>query len=171
MKCHDAGHTNEATSRCQDDNEQALPRERERKNRGDPVDVVGSACSLIKAVRPMYSDKVDLEVIGRQMVETFTIMIERQNAYRDRHGEDAIFDIHYEAQMRDPIGQMRKRYAHFDEPFTAAAESAMNAYLAGNPKGKHGRHEYSLEEYGLTKEGVRRRFKDYVERFDIPTKA
>jgi hypothetical protein len=136
----------------------------------DPVDVVGSACSLIKAVRPMYSDKVDPEVIGQQMVETFTIMIERQNAYRDRHGEDAIFDIHYEEQMRDPIGQMKKLYSHFDEPFTAAAENAMTAYLARNPKGKHGKHEYSLEEYGLTKEGVRRQFKDYVERFSIPTK-
>jgi hypothetical protein len=98
-------------------------------------------------------------------------MIERQNAYRDRHGEDAIFDIHYEEQMRDPIGVMKKLYRHFDEPFTAAAENAMNAYLALNPKGKHGKHEYSLEEYGLTKEGVRRQFEDYVVRFDIPTKG
>ena len=137
----------------------------------DPVDVVGSACSLIKAVRRMYSDHVDLELIGRQMVETFTLMIQRQNDYRDRHGEHAIFDIQYEDQLRDPIGQMKKLYAHFDEPVTAAAETAMRAYLSGNPKGKHGTHEYSLEEYGLTKEGVRRHFRDYVERFRIPTKA
>lgn len=137
----------------------------------DPVDVVGSACSLIKAVRRMYSDHVDLELIGRQMVETFTLMIQRQNEYRDRHGEHAIFDIQYEDQLRDPIGQMKALYAHFDEPFTAAAETAMRAYLSGNPKGKHGTHEYSLEEYGLTKEGVRRHFRDYVERFRIPTKA
>ncbi len=137
----------------------------------DPVDVVGSACSLIKAVRRMYSDHVDLELIGRQMVETFTLMIQRQNDYRDRHGEHAIFDIQYEDQLRDPIGQMKALYAHFDEPFTAAAETAMRAYLSGNPKGKHGTHEYSLEEYGLTKEGVRRHFRDYVERFRIPTKA
>ena len=137
----------------------------------DPVDVVGSACSLIKAVRRMYSDRVDLELIGRQMVETFALMIQRQNDYRDRHGEHAIFDIQYEDQLRDPIGQMKALYAHFDEPFTAAAETAMRAYLSGNPKGKHGTHEYSLEEYGLTKEGVRRHFRDYVERFRIPTKA
>ena len=30
----------------------------------DPVDVVGSACSLLKAVRPMFSDNVDLKAIG-----------------------------------------------------------------------------------------------------------
>ena len=40
--------------------------------------------------------------------------------------------------MRDPIGEMRKLYARFDEPFTPAAESAMKALLASNPKGKHG---------------------------------
>ena len=73
--------------------------------------------------------------------------------------------------MRDPIGQIKTLYRHFDEPLSGAAENAMAAYLARNPKDKHGRHEYSLEEYGLTKEGVRRQFSDYVERFDIPAKA
>ncbi len=47
----------------------------------------------------------------------------------------------------------------------------MKAYLADNPKGKHGKHEYDLAEYGLTREGVRRQFRGYVERFKIPTKA
>ena len=31
----------------------------------DPVEVVGSACSLLKAVRPIYSDHVDLQAIGQ----------------------------------------------------------------------------------------------------------
>ncbi len=136
----------------------------------DPVDVVGSACSLIKVVRRMYSDDVDLEVIGQQMTEMFTIMIDRQNAFRAVHGEDAIFDIQYDEQLRDPIGQMKKLYARFDEPFSADAEAAMNAMLAENPKGKHGKHDYTLAEFGLTREGVRRQFGDYVERFRIPVK-
>ncbi len=37
----------------------------------DPVDVVGSACSLVWNVRVMLSDKVDREQLGRDMVETF----------------------------------------------------------------------------------------------------
>lgn len=137
----------------------------------DPVDVVGSACSLLRLVRPMFSDKVDMNEIAAKLLDTFDLMIERQNAYRDQHGEHAIHDIQYDQQMHDPIGTMRKVYARFDEPFTAQIEAAMQKTLSANPKGRFGKHEYSLSEFGLTADGVRKHFKDYCERFSIPTKA
>ena len=131
----------------------------------DPVEVVGSACSLLRHVRPIFSDTVDLREIAAQTIDTFDHMIARQNAFRDKHGQDAIYDIQYSDQLRDPIGQMRKLYARFDEPFTPEAEAAMTRLLADNPQGKHGKHEYSLEKFGLTAEGVRRHFKDYYDRY------
>src|SRR3546814_6342102 len=63
--------------------------------------------------------------------------------------------------MRDPIGTMRKVYERFDEPFTPPVEAAMQKMMAANPKGRFGKHEYALEEFGLTADGVRRHFKDY----------
>lgn len=137
----------------------------------DPVDVVGSACSLIKAVRPMFSDDVDLKAIGRCLLETFDVMIERTLAYKEKHGWDSIYDLQYTDVMRDPIGEVKKIYQHFGEAFTAEAEAAMNAYMQANPKGRHGSHEYSLEDYGLTAEQVRAHFSDYCERFNIPVKS
>ncbi len=134
----------------------------------DPAEVVGSACSLIRLVRPMFSDLVDLRKIADQMIDTFDLMIQRQNAYRDKHGERSIYDIQYIEQLRDPVGQMHKLYAHFDEPLTPEAEIAMSKLLADNPQGKHGKHNYSLEEFGLTATGVRHHFRNYCERFDIP---
>ena len=136
----------------------------------DPAEVVGSACSLIRLIRPMFSDHLDLPEIAEHMIKTFDLMIERQNAYRDRHGQDAIFDIQYADQLKDPVGVMRRLYAHFDEPLSAEAETAMHALVAENPQGKHGKHSYTLEEFGLTAEGVRAHFKDYIERYRIPTK-
>ena len=136
----------------------------------DPAEVVGSACSLIRLVRPMFSDVVDLRDIAGQMIQTFDLMIARQNAFRDKHGETSILDIRYADQLRDPIGEMRRVYAHFGEPFTAETEAAMLRRLADNPQGKHGLHRYSLEEFGLTASGVRRHFRDYCNRFDIPLK-
>lgn len=134
----------------------------------DPADVVGSACSLIRHVRPNFSDQVDLREIAAQMIATFDLMIARQDAYRDAHGEDAIHDIQYTDQLRDPLGEMRRLYARFDEPFTPEAEAAMTRLLAANPQGKHGRHVYTLEEFGMTARGVRAHFRDYIERFRIP---
>jgi hypothetical protein len=131
----------------------------------DPAEVVASACSLIRAVRPMYSDKVDLGYIAETMIDTFDKMIERALAYKEKHGWDSIYDLQYVDVMRDPIDALKKVYDHFDEPMTAEAEQAMTAFLARNPKGKHGKHDYSLEEFGLTKAGVRAHFRDYCERF------
>lgn len=137
----------------------------------DPVDVVGSACSLLKAVRPMFSDAVDLKAIGSMLLETFDKMIERTIAYKEKHGWDSIYDLQYADVMRDPIAAIKNVYRHFDEPFTAAAEAAMQTYMQNNPQGKHGRHTYALEDYGLTKEQIRARYKDYCERFRIAVKA
>jgi hypothetical protein len=136
----------------------------------DPAEVLGSACSLMKAVRQMYSDDVDLKSIGESYSEIFEIMIARADAYKAKHGQDSILDVQYADTMRDPMGVVRGIYRHFDEPLSDEAEAAMLAYLAANPKGKHGSHSYDLAEYGLSKEGVHERFKDYIERYRIPVK-
>jgi len=136
----------------------------------DPVDVVGSACSLLKAVRPMFSDEVDAGAIGQCLLETFDLMIERTLAYKEQHGWDSIYDLQYADLMRDPVGELKKTYRHFGEPFTAEAESAMNDYMQVNPKGKHGSHDYSLEDYALSSEQVRDRYKDYCEHFAVPVR-
>jgi hypothetical protein len=137
----------------------------------DPVEVVGSACSLIRHVRALFSDRVDLQNIAQTMLNTFDTMIERTLAYLERHGSDSIYHLQYDALMRDPIGEITGIYAHFNEPFTPAAKAAMTAFLASNPQGKHGRHVYSLEEFGLTKGQVRAHFAGYCERFGIPQHA
>jgi hypothetical protein len=135
----------------------------------DPVDVVGSACSLLKAVRAMFTDAVDLQAIASTLLRTFDAMIERTIAYQEKHGADAIYHVQYGDLMRDPMAEMKKLYARFDEPFNA--ETEMTAFLANNPKGKHGKHHYALEEYGLTAEGVRTHFRDYCERFGVAQKG
>jgi hypothetical protein len=137
----------------------------------DPAEVVGSICSLIKHVRAVYSDDVDLKGIGASFMDTFQIMIDRVDAFKAKHGEDAIHDVQYAQIMRDPIGTVRGIYERFDEPFTSEAAAAMQAYMANNQKGKHGKHTYDLAEYGLTKEDVHERFKSYIERYDIPSKG
>ena len=134
----------------------------------DPVEVLGSACSLLKHVRPMFSDAVDLHAIGAVLLETFEVMIERMFAYRRQHGWGSIYDIQYVDQLRDPIGEIKKLYAHFDEPWSERVEGAMRAQLDANPKGKHGKHEYAIEEYGLSAEGVRARFDAYCRQFGLP---
>jgi Sulfotransferase family len=137
----------------------------------DPVEVVGSACSLVAAVRKMLSDDVDLHQLGRDAVEMFETMIARQNAFRAERGSNAIYDVQYEEQVRDPIGTMQRLYAHFGEALSSDAEARMQAYMTNKPKDRFGKHVYDLADYGLTKDHIRERFAGYCRDFDIPTKA
>ncbi len=137
----------------------------------DPAEVVGSCCSLIKYVRQIYSDDVDLKGIGESFMDTFRVMIDRTRAFKAKHGAGAIHDVQYADTVRDPIGTVRKIYDAVGDTFTPAAEQAMQGYMADNPKGKHGKHAYDLAEYGLSKDEVHERFRDYIEDYDIPVKG
>jgi len=134
----------------------------------DPVEVVASACSLVKHVRQTISDEVDLHLLGQQLLETFLLMIERTLEFKKQHGWDAIYDLLYSDMMRDPIKEMKKLYTHLKEPWNTTIEAAMKRHLANNPKGKFGTHEYHLQEYGLDKETIREIFADYCQKFRIP---
>ena len=43
-----------------------------------------------------------------------------------------------------------------------AGRAALQAHIDANPKGKHGKHEYNLDEYGLTRELIEKRFAFYT---------
>jgi len=45
----------------------------------------------------------------------------------------------------------------------------MQEFIADNPKGKHGLHTYTPEEYGLVPERIREQFSAYIERFGLST--
>jgi Sulfotransferase family len=137
----------------------------------DPADVVASACSLVYAVRKLYSDDIDPKAVAAVSLKTFDAMIERTLAYEAKHGAGSIHHIQYKELTADPIGEMERLYANFGEKLTDAARVSMQAMLDANPQGKHGKHEYALEDYGLTRDAVYTHFADYIERFAIPVKG
>jgi len=137
----------------------------------DPAEVVGSICSLIKHVRRIHSDEVDLQRIGETFIDTFEVMIARVDAFLAKHGPDAIHHVQYADTLTDPIGAMRGIYDRFGEEFTPQIEGHMRGFLDDNRQGKHGKHSYDLAEFGLSKGAVRERFQDYIERYAIPVKA
>ena len=73
--------------------------------------------------------------------------------------------------MSDPLGVVRRIYERFGDDYTPEAQAAMEAYMAANQKGKHGKHSYDLAEFGLSKDAVHERFKSYIQDYDIPVKG
>ena len=58
-------------------------------------------------------------------------------------------------------------YKHFGLSIDGPADQAMKEHIRANPKDRHGKHEYRLDDWGMTTEEVVSRFAPYIERFNI----
>ena len=69
--------------------------------------------------------------------------------------------------MDDPEAALRGLYERMGVPMRLEAINAMQAYIAGKPKGKHGIHTYDI---GADAEIARQRalYRRYQDRFDVP---
>ncbi|MGA2258139.1 MAG: hypothetical protein ABSG53_26025, partial [Thermoguttaceae bacterium] len=65
-------------------------------------------------------------------------------------------DVEYTGLVRDPIRAVRAIYEKFGLDFHPAHEAAMKRWLIENAPQKHGKHQYSLEEFGLLEADISR---------------
>jgi hypothetical protein len=133
----------------------------------DPAAVLGSVCALIQVTRSMASEKRDPHRIGREQLELWPLALERAMAFRERIGEERFADVYFAEQLSDPVGVVERAYRKLGIRFTEQARERMSAWAETHQRGRHGTYTYRLEDYGLDADGVRERFRPYVERFEI----
>jgi len=132
----------------------------------DPVPCIASICSLLDAL-VAGSLTWPKHALGPRALDFYATSLERGLAARDRHDPSRFLDVWHDELVDDPLAVVRRIHARFGLPLPAAAQAAMRAHVDENPKGRHGAHVYSLEEWGLSAEAVRARFRPYCERFGI----
>lgn len=133
----------------------------------DPTEVVASLCSLVSVLSGLGTDHDFDAYIGQRWLDLAATMIERFVDFRHRVGEERFHDVDYRELAADPIGVASELYRWLGWTFDPEAHAAMEAYVAANPKGRFGGHEYDLARFGLTAEQVRERFSAYRTRFDL----
>jgi Sulfotransferase family len=133
----------------------------------DPITATGSFCSLITLAHQGYRGKVDLEWIAQNYPWQAVQHSDRIMDARAALGEDRIIDVHYADLMRQPMQTMRKLYKSLGDELSPAAEAGMQSWLDDNPQDKFGKHEYKLERFGLTVDGVRNLFERYLSRYEV----
>jgi hypothetical protein len=84
-----------------------------------------------------------------------------------RIAPERIVDVHHHEVGADPMAVVRRIYSQFQVPLTDAADARMRAFLAEHPRESQGRHEYAPEPFGLDREELARRFRDYSEHFGV----
>ncbi len=133
----------------------------------DPFTATSSFCSILSMAHRGYTGKIDYEWLGEDCSYQAVLHLDRIMDTREKLGHDRIVDLHYADVTRDPMGAIRKLYADLGDTLSAEAEAAMLAWLAENPQGKFGKHEYALDQYGLSVENLTPRFERYLSQYDV----
>jgi hypothetical protein len=129
----------------------------------DPLRVIPSLCSLAAGVRGILTDRLDLRRLGAEMVEALSVGPERAIAGRARPDFDParFFDVSYDRLVAEPIETVGAACRHFGYDFGPEYEARARAWLAANPRHKHGVHRYRLDDFGLDAATVEDAFSGY----------
>lgn len=133
----------------------------------DPCKVIPSICSLVAGWRSLYEDDVDRPALACWLLELWARRLERGLQVRREGDPKQFIDLHFREILADPVGAARKVYEHFGIEMTDEAERRLGAWKAENPRGKHGEHKYTAEEFGLSDETIADRFSAYMRHFGI----
>jgi len=134
----------------------------------DPLLCTASICSMTHWLMASQVE-VDKEALGPIVMDFYATSLERGLAARDQADPARFVDVTHDEFVHDSLATVEKVYGHFAMEVVPDARAAMEAHIASNPKGKHGTHEYGLEEFGLVESQVRERFAGYIDRFAIGT--
>jgi hypothetical protein len=135
----------------------------------DPAKVLPSLCSLVAGWRAIAEGTVDRPALARWQMNVWAAGMEHAiEVRREMKDESRFFDLAFSETVADPIGAVKRIYARFEVPLTEEAERRLDSWRQENPRGKHGEHHYTLEEFGLTRTMVYDRYARYLEHFKIP---
>lgn len=134
----------------------------------DPARVLPSACSLVMSASRPLVERLDTRRIGERVLDLARRSVEKVEQVRRSIPAEQILDVRYSELVRDPFGVVRSIYDHFGYTLSSSMEGGMREWLARNPRHKHGRHRYSLEQFGLDRREVDRWFEPYRRRYSLP---
>ncbi|MBW2423812.1 MAG: sulfotransferase [Deltaproteobacteria bacterium] len=134
----------------------------------DPARVLPSQASLLTHFSKVYEENVDAARIGRFIVDLWDERLHAGiRAREELDRESQFFDLHFREVLSDPVGSIRRALDSFGMELSEEAAARMKAWHTNHPPGRHGKHDYSPESYGIDRQDLSSRFHDYRERFGV----
>jgi hypothetical protein len=123
----------------------------------DPVSSIASMCSMTHLLMRAWLE-VDPRTLGARVLDFYATSLERGLAARAVCDPARFVDVHHDEIAGDPLAVAERVYAGCGRPLAGAARDAIAHHARAHPKGLHGEHDYRLEDYGITRDEVERRF-------------
>jgi hypothetical protein len=133
----------------------------------DPTTVMQSCTSMVAGFRALHEDDIDRVAISREQMELWASGLEKAIEYRRDHDSSQFFDLHFSEFRADPIGSVKRIYDYFGHELSEQGEKRLVEWQESNPQHKHGKHDYSEQEFGVTDKEMLDRFSAYMEFFQM----
>jgi len=134
----------------------------------DPVAVTASLCTMLAYVARMQTEHVDLIEVGRYWSARVEDLLRASVRDRSLVPDDQVLDVRFHEFMADDGNMVKRVYEFAEQPMTEEVQRAVESFMAANPRGRLGRIEYHLEDFGLDPRERRQALRFYQERFDVP---
>jgi len=146
----------------------AYPQARFILTHRDPVKAVPSWVSFVSSLfAPGTSEVTDLTAYGPHLAAHLAVGTGRMIEARRCLGDERFFDLHHDEFVADPMGTIARIYTWLDRDLSTDVRSAMITWYEANRRGAHGAHRYTLEQFGLDKDGLRSQFAPYTDHFGV----
>ena len=135
----------------------------------EPVQFMGSWCSLIERIRANISKPRPPEILGAEQLEAMSHLLDRAVSFRNSHPEleHRWIDVSYYDLVQDPLAVVGRIYDHFGWTLEPGAAETMDAWLVEQSKRRRTerRHRYDIADFGLTRakiDAAFARYRDFV---------
>lgn len=127
----------------------------------DPFKAFASSFSMRGNSRKIFNKDIDQDFMRCKWPVQLGLHVQRP-LLKSRERPEDFYHLYYDQLMADPIKAMKQVYAWLGDDWTDAVEAGMQQWLADNPQNRFGSHNYSLEEWGFTREEIEPYFAEYL---------
>ncbi|MCU1351952.1 MAG: hypothetical protein JWM05_1161 [Acidimicrobiales bacterium] len=134
----------------------------------DPAKTMPSTVSTVAMIQWLRTDHVDLDVTALLIGAIFTeglATLARRRADGSLPGVSG--DARFADLMADPAEAIAGAYAGIGRELTDEHRAAIVAYVRDKPRGKHGTHQYTAEDWGFDPATLHADLAEYMAVFDV----
>ena len=122
-----------------------------------PAKCVPSYASLAATMHEVSAGSVDKVAIGRTSLRLWGI-----HAARAARARAPVIEVPYDRLVADPVGMVRHVYDEAGLRWSPEVQRAVSSEVKQRPAGRHGKHVYAAEDFGLTEDLICRRYERMV---------
>ncbi|HLM62925.1 MAG TPA: sulfotransferase [Acidimicrobiales bacterium] len=138
----------------------------------DPARTMPSTVSTTAMVQWLRTDHVDLDIlsslIGALFADALNTIARRRS---ERTLPGTYGDVRFGDLMVDPVAAIATAYRAIGRELSDEHREAVTRYVAAKPRGKHGTHHYTAEEWGFDARKLRTDLAPYMGHFDVPAEG